>query len=168
MRIISVNDDSNKWRKVFVLSVVLFFQAWVIFLFSLQDAEHSSELSRPIMNSLTAVPDFIPRERSNGRFFGITLHYIVRKIAHMYNFFVIGCVVYSIRLHFEPNLKWDFLFLTYGVFIASVDETIQRFVPGRTGTAVDVCVDFSGMIIGYMFLFALSFLCFHRGVGREK
>lgn len=155
----------NKWRRVLILLLLLIGQTVVIFYFSSQTASQSSSLSRFIMDKFDWLPKFIPREESTDEFMGVTLHYIIRKLAHMYNFSLIGCTIYAIRSHFDNKLFKDILWICLGVSIAILDEAYQNFVPGRSGNAIDVGFDFSGIIGGYSFVYVLFSIVFSKRCG---
>ena len=41
---------------------------------------------------------------------------------------------------------------------AVIDESLQNFIPGRTGSLADVIVDISGAVLAYFSYLAISFL----------
>ncbi len=156
------NFDYKNRVKFYILFIVLIFQTAVILYYSSQTAAQSAELSRIVMSKLDWVPKSVPREKSNGSYGGITLHFIVRKLAHMYNYFVTGCIIYAIRCYCGKELYKDIICVSYGVFLGTADEIFQHFVPGRSGQITDVCVDLLGTIIGYIAVYLLFSLIFSK------
>lgn len=80
-------------------------------------------------------------------------HGILRKIAHLMEFFCLGMLLtWLVRM--LRHKKWEhYVFpLLAGVAVASVDETIQYFVPGRGPGILDVCIDSTGVILGILLL----------------
>ena len=78
------------------------------------------------------------------------LHNVLRKVAHATEFAVLGSLLFFfLRLDDSTALTID-LVLSMGIvfLVGSVDETIQRFVPGRCCRFTDVLIDFSGGIVG--------------------
>lgn len=155
MRISLYDFSLTKWVKIYVLFALLIFQSVIILSYSAQPASQSAEMSRAVMKILEWIPEIIPKEESDGRFCGITLHYIVRKLAHMYNYFLAGCVAFAIRHHFKKGITKDLMWVGYGLFLGVIDEVFQHFVPGRSGQITDVCVDFTGTMLGYIAVYIL-------------
>lgn len=76
-------------------------------------------------------------------------NFLVRKCAHFTEYAVLGHLV---ARGIEPRgrlrgLAWAALVLPL-VLVPSIDETIQLFVPGRTGTPADVLLDCCGAAAG--------------------
>lgn len=83
---------------------------------------------------------------------------LLRKIAHFSEFAVLGgCLWWACRILQKP---WQAAAL-WGVAAAVIDETIQRFVPGRHGCLTDVFIDTAGVLAGVGVL-SLLLLCLHR------
>lgn len=73
----------------------------------------------------------------------LTMH-AVRKLAHFTEFFLLGgLLALTCRLRRGPAL-W--LPLGVSALVACADETIQRFVPGRSGALKDVALDCAGAL----------------------
>ncbi len=135
------------YKRAVVLVTLLLAQIFIITTFSSQDAQKSSEISRSVMNKMEWVPDLIPRETApeDG---GISLHLMIRKLAHFYNFFVVGVLLGTIHLNTKENYKRVLLWAAFGLLIGIADETLQHFIPGRNPKVYDVFVDFSGVLFG--------------------
>ena len=74
---------------------------------------------------------------------------LLRKIAHFAEFTALGmCLAW---LHGMLG-KGKFRPFLWGVLAASVDETIQRFVPDRGPSVKDVCIDSAGVLTGIILL----------------
>ena len=115
---------------------------WLGFIFvrSLMDAEASSKESGAILALLV-------------RFFPFLTDHLIRKAAHFTEFFLLGVLLWADwrLLGRGPAL----LPLGAGLAAAAADETLQTFVPGRSGQLTDVLLDFSGaaLAIGLLILF---------------
>lgn len=68
-----------------------------------------------------------------------TLSYIVRKLAHFTEFFILGIFSY---------IGYKYYSLIFVVATAFLDELIQLFVEGRTSSIIDVLIDTSGGVLG--------------------
>ena len=75
---------------------------------------------------------------------------LLRKIAHFAEFAALGlCLAWRGGMLGKNPAK---TFLS-GVTAAAVDETIQRFVPGRNSSALDVLLDSSGVLTGMLLIY---------------
>ena len=74
---------------------------------------------------------------------------LLRKLAHFTEFALLGaCLGW---LHGMVNKKAAYA-LAWGAAAACVDETIQRFVPGRGPSLRDVGIDTAGVLTGLILL----------------
>lgn len=70
---------------------------------------------------------------------------LLRKIAHFTEFAALGMCLAWLHGMLQKGKLRPFL---WGVLAASVDETIQRFVPDRGPSVKDVCIDAAGVLTG--------------------
>lgn len=77
------------------------------------------------------------------------LNRIVRKLAHLTEFTILGGVLYAILRRY---IEYGTVVKTIGVgiVIASLDEFIQLFSLGRSSQLSDVLIDTVGIIIGIL------------------
>ena len=75
---------------------------------------------------------------------------LLRKIAHFTEF---TCLGMCLGWLFGMLEKGKLLPFGCGVLAAAVDETIQRFVPGRGPSIRDVCIDSAGVLTGMVLLY---------------
>lgn len=76
------------------------------------------------------------------RFFPFLTHKMVRKLAHFTEFFLLGCLLTGF---FAQPPKGSVLApVLAGLLCAMMDETIQLYVPGRSGQITDVWLDAAG------------------------
>lgn len=74
---------------------------------------------------------------------------LLRKAAHFTEFAALGvCLAWLHGMLGKGKLR-PFL---WGVLAASMDETIQRFVPDRGPSIKDVCIDSAGVLTGMILL----------------
>jgi len=79
------------------------------------------------------------------------LNYIVRKFAHFSIYFLLGIFIYGIFSCAKINHKL-LLSMIICVIYASLDETHQLFVYGRTGQVLDVLIDSVGSLISMLII----------------
>lgn len=82
---------------------------------------------------------------------------LVRKCAHFSEYAVLGVLGWNLfgrlRALGEARRPWGALLVAA---VPVLDETLQLFVPGRSGSPVDVCIDLAGVATGAL-LTALLF-----------
>lgn len=116
-----------------------------IFLLSAQDARLSASLSDGFLSTklgslLIRVIPSITGEGTN---------HDIRKIAHILEFFclgVTGTLLFSELCKRKRNALSLSLLLSF--LYACSDEWHQTFVPGRSGSLSDVCIDSIGVLLG--------------------
>lgn len=74
-----------------------------------------------------------------------TLHIIIRKFAHFFEFFILGISLTIYMIKEEKNI---YHVIWIGLFVALIDESIQFFINGRAASIFDVMLDFIGVCIG--------------------
>ena len=75
---------------------------------------------------------------------------LLRKLAHFTEFTALGIILAWRGGMLGKNPGQTFL---SGVSAAVADETIQRFVPGRNSSALDVLLDSSGVLTGMLLIY---------------
>lgn len=126
---------------------------WVVFIFSnsAQPASVSSEISGGLWEFL---------DELFGTFW--LSEHLLRKCAHLFEYAVLGgLLLFSVQIDPPVRPKWGLICLAIGVVVASLDETLQLFVEGRSGQVSDVLVDAVGVTIGIL----CAILCLK---GKEK
>lgn len=131
-------------NKKWIYTTITILWVAVIFGFSLQPADVSSDISRSfLMDILAKLFPEIMESQSLLNF----AHVLVRKGAHLTEYCILGVLSgmavreYVVRHKVIVNLLFCFA-------IACMDETLQRFVPGREGRIFDVMIDTCGAILG--------------------
>ena len=127
---------------------VAFVMLWICFIFrwSLQTADASSKESGTL---LQLVRRLLPL---------VSMH-ALRKAAHFTEFFILGLLLASMFRAFQ--LRPILPALGSGLLVASADELIQLYSPGRSCQLTDVLLDFFGVAVG------VAALCLLRRVLRR-
>lgn len=92
-------------------------------------------------------------------------HGLVRKLAHMTEFAVMGFLLTNaIKLCVGSQEKKRYgtgavFAWTLCAFAALLDETIQLFIPGRSGEITDVWIDSAGAFLGCFTAWAIDSIC---------
>ncbi|MBQ2927362.1 MAG: VanZ family protein [Oscillospiraceae bacterium] len=98
-----------------------------------------SDCVRQILEEL--VPGGAKEELGGGR---------LRKLAHFTEFTALGLLLGWLFGMLKKKQAWSVL---CGISAACMDETIQRFVPGRGPSIKDVCIDSCGVLTGLILLY---------------
>ena len=151
-------------RKRKRLRIVLWLAAvaWMglIFAFSLEDADQSSETSGRIIRWLLAHFDttFLELSPEEQLLRVGEWSFVVRKLAHFSLFAVMGLLSFAA---FSVDLPLRRAFpaaLGLGTARGVLDEVQQAFVPGRSCEFRDMCIDAAGVLLGAAFLFLILHL----------
>ena len=128
----------KRWILYIVLCLIVFF----IWDNSLQNGGNSDGFSLIFAEWLAPIADKLV-------FYGNiwALNRIVRKLAHLTEFTILGGVLYVVLRRY---IEYGTVVKTIGVgiVIASLDEFIQLFSLGRSSQLSDVLIDTVGIIIG--------------------
>ena len=129
------------WRVIFTFALI----GCIVFIFSnsLQIADVSEGASGRVLGILQGILRHLGLPGAADR---LTMH-IVRKLAHFCEYLLEGfLLMLCLRVytrHFFKHVSWPML---GGLLTALTDETIQLFVPGRSGQVTDIWIDFSGVM----------------------
>ena len=91
--------------------------------------------------------------------------YLRKSVGHAAVFMAAQIFTYLTIFMFLYDKKWWFialLSLLEGLFISGLSELIQYFVPSRTGSFLDVLINFSGVIVGALIAFGITLLINRR------
>lgn len=132
----------------------------IIFFFSSQNALQSSQVSggfiKIILSAFLDKFDSLSVTDKNDLI--ESLQFLVRKGAHFSIYLVLGTsLMTAISTYNIKNLLQFSLSAVIALIYAATDEFHQTFVSGRAGTIIDVLLDFSGAVIGILFVF-----CYNR------
>lgn len=126
----------------------------VIFYLSHQPADESSQLSSGITTILISMIEFIfPLDDLH--FF----HFLVRKAAHFFAYFVLGILVFYALQQSLRKVNWNQAVTAFfiSVLYAISDEFHQLFIPGRSCEMRDILIDsfgaFFGISLYYLYLY---------------
>ena len=140
----------------FVLKPLSFVPAVVmmcmIFMFSAQDADESSQLSYEVgVAVLSYANDAFDRGWSSGyieHLSEVGQHYI-RKTAHFTEYFLLAVsVAFPLYVYGVRGISLMFFAGLFCVGFACLDEYHQSFVAGRSPQRMDVLIDSTGIFIG--------------------
>lgn len=137
----------KKKRYIYIFLMIII---WILFIWnnSLQVADLSQKQSDWFMEKLKFIFNFFFDLEDNDSL----TSFFTRKLAHFSEFFILSFLLscFILRLN-SINRKIFFLPILISGIIASIDETIQLFILGRSGMLKDVFIDTSGAIFGFIF-----------------
>lgn len=124
----------------------------LIFGFSSQNSEDSSNLSRGItetmVNSLPIIKDMTEAQKKT---IVLNIHNIIRKCAHFTLYATLGFSAAAMFLSAKPQRRMLYIWIyasALSCVYASTDEFHQLFVSGRGGRISDVLLDTAGSMAG--------------------
>lgn len=136
---------SRKKLQKFLAWLALLVWLGVIFYFSHQSGDASMQLSDGFLDSFESLfQNFLDYH---------TLSYIIRKIAHFTEYFILGLLIYHLvkqyRVISKTEIIWMILFC---VIYAMSDEFHQVFIGGRSPKVFDVIIDSLGSSLSILIL----------------
>lgn len=138
----------NKKTKIILSILLISIWLFIIYNFSSMDNANTNGLSKGI---IFKVVQFITNYNYNDTMNIVnTINTPIRKCAHMFEFCILGIIIYTSILNIKNkyNNKYLFISILLCFIFACFDEYHQLFVSGRTGQFIDVLVDTTGSIIG--------------------
>ncbi|SES82271.1 VanZ family protein [Anaerobranca gottschalkii] len=144
--------------KVIIAWLLVFIWMAIIFYFSSQQGEESSELSSGLVQVVVEITEKLVPNTVNRLDYN-TLHHFIRKQGHFFIYFILGILTSNaLTLSRVKGQKNIWLSLSVCVIYAITDEVHQVFVPGRSGEVRDVLIDSIGAFAGIVIYRNLRFL----------
>lgn len=163
-----------KRKKRLLICLILLTLLWmgVIFWFSAQNADDSSSFSSGLLKKMLVVviPHWENRSTAEQKSIIEMLHTVFRKCGHFSEYTILGMLLTAAARQLRNCITESRQAITKEViilpalcalFYAASDEFHQRFVPGRSCEFRDVCIDFSGALLGIL-LVTIAALLIHR------
>lgn len=125
---------------------------WCIFIFwqSSAPADESSGRSDLVTNIINSCISFFTHSGAAKISSGL-----VRKTAHLFEYTVLGAVLFSALCEAVRTKKAIILTIAAGCLYAVSDEIHQYFVPGRAMRITDVAIDTAGVIVAVLVMYYL-------------
>ena len=129
--------------------ILLLLWMTLIFYLSSQPADLSTEVSDIGVGYTTEFLSLVFYKTNSESIASFLIEHIayVRKAAHVFEYFVLGFMASMNTRELLKNRTFS-ASLIFCFFFAAGDEFHQLFVPGRSGSAVDVLIDMCGAFIG--------------------
>lgn len=141
-----------KTNKQFIIySSLTILWTLIIFSFSLQTGEESSQVSGGIVSWIvtTICPAGFP--------YAELLETLIRKGAHFAEYFILGVLV-ALTIRETKCTKKVLAPWILGTLVACADETIQLFSNGRSGQLTDVMLDSAGVLFGCVMVWWICYM----------
>ena len=126
----------------------------IIFAFSSQPAEESSEVSIGFsyrMVSSAGIFFHLPWDEEEFRRIANAIEGYIRKAAHMTEYAILSVLLYLWLENWQLTLaKRSVIAVFLAMIYAASDEFHQLFVQGRSGSVRDVMIDSAGAILGIL------------------
>jgi len=127
-------------NKKLLATISLIIWLFVIFFFSNQEGTSSSGTSNIIVDFIMAVFNLSKNNLE-------TVAFIVRKLAHFTEYFVLGLLTINAFKYYikDKLLMYSIIFV---LIYAVSDEIHQAFIPGRASMIMDTLIDSLGGLVG--------------------
>ena len=89
----------------------------------------------------------------------------IRKVAHFSEYLILSVLFVADIFAYESFDRFYWLPLSFSLVVACIDETIQLFSLGRESSLIDVWIDFSGAVAGFI-ISLLIIKITKKGAGR--
>lgn len=148
-----------------ILLILTFIQ---IFNFSAQDGTESSGVSKKvalkIINVLHTTRNLSEEEKDA---LAEKSQKVVRKCAHLSIYTLVGILIMSFISTYKIKTKYRILVsLLVGFLYAASDEIHQTFIPGRTGSPIDVGIDTCGTFLGILIVIIIMLI--YKSINSRK
>lgn len=156
---------SFKFSRRFVLSaIVTIIWMVIIFLFSAQNGDESSETSSRIVLLICSFLNYSPSPNALE-----ILTVCVRKAAHMTEFGILGLLTFNTLYRGFGSFHSIYpLAFAFASLYAATDEIHQLFIGGRSGQFTDWIIDSTGIILWLFILWsAMKIFSSIRGKSKE-
>jgi len=138
-------------RKITIKCLLCIIWLGIIFYNTTRQGEISQRYSGEVTKIISVVIN-IPSailDKHNIKFSDVNFY--VRKNAHFFQYLILSIMLCSavrqIKLYKTSEI---FLLLFLLLFISVTDEFIQKYIPGRTSSILDIVIDFSGGVLGML------------------
>lgn len=147
-----------------ILLLLIVANLLMIFHFSHQSSDTSDQTSGRVTHAIANlfVKDFEDKTETEQNELLDRIHPIIRKLAHMTEFGMLGALIFLFLLTWENNLTLQYAdALLLVLTTASIDEYSQTFSKGRAAQLADVGIDCFGAFLCCSFIL-LIVCCIHR------
>lgn len=154
-----------------ILFVLISALMTVIFIFSHQPAEVSSQVSGGliyrVLNFIMSGFDSLTDEQRAQTV--ESLQFVVRKCAHAFSYATMGGMLMGLMLTYDFKKAMSGKLIAFGVAVlyAITDEVHQLFVAGRSGQVSDVFLDSAGAICGILIVLVCAYFVRKRRLKKK-
>ena len=141
--------------KKIILTVLTFAWMGLIFALSSDNGVQSKEKSNTIIDKTVYKVCQIVSSDCNKKEIRKNYHYIVRKLAHFTEYFILGVLfIFTLR---EYGIKNVLVPIVFCILYACSDEVHQMFIKGRSPSIWDVAIDSCGSLTSILLLYYFYF-----------
>ena len=158
-----INKEVNKHMIKQVLILIIIIWMAIIFAFSSQQGEDSSNLSKKLETKIKNVMPSIEGIIKTTKKFNFSF---IRKTAHIYLYAILGALTIIFFRLYRHKSSIVLAFLLSFIY-ATVDEIHQLYVPEREGKITDIGVDMLGAGAGIL-LVVMIWRLFNFKFGKSK
>lgn len=143
----------GRYRRVYIAVYLMLLVFWLGFIFSnsLANATESTQQSNKVVKIIQDIAKALSPEAT-------VEPESIRKSAHFIEFFVLGALYYIGSFFIKASrVSLFFHSLFISILSALTDETLQIFSQGRSSEVTDVWIDFLGVLLAHIIIFAVYY-----------
>lgn len=134
-------SETVEKKKKILLTILTVLWILVVFQFSLHEGNSSAKMSVGVLHWVENT-------------FSISVSgFFIRKLAHFMEYSILGILLGLTIPLYPKKMPYFFMAWFFGVGVAAIDESIQHFIPGRSGNVMDILLDSSGVLLGVSLIF---------------
>ena len=142
------NGENMKRRNIVLKLLLLFIWLTFIFFMSNQNGSQSNELTNSIIYNFFKLFNL---SDSTIEILISNLFFIIRKLAHFTEYFILGILFMNLFKEFNIVSKKKLIYCCLLCLLYAIsDEFHQLFIGSRNGSIIDVLIDFIGSISGVL------------------
>ena len=140
---------NQKNRDKIISIILLLIWCGLIFYFSNQNGITSEMSSSRILNFLNSIINIFGSKIDLNK--SLIATFIVRKLAHIFLYFILYLICYYISISYKMKKKALFSFL-FCLLYATSDEIHQLFIIERSFGVTDILIDLFGSLWGFIII----------------
>lgn len=148
------NLESAKKFIAIILTVCVVSLMALMFYFSSQNGFESHRLSMKVVEFIKNLNPLLVDLKKNSFLEYVNFDFVIRKIAHLMEYFSLTLLIYFVALGFRTSQKKArVLAIIFSILFSISDEVHQIFVNGRNPLMLDIFIDAAGTIGAMTFIF---------------
>lgn len=136
-------------RKIIAKALLCILWLGIIFYNGTREGEISQRSSKEVVKVVSRFINIPSATTDTPNVKSKSLNYYIRKNGHFFEYLILSVLLCAVVRQFKLNKSSEILLLLFLMLLFPViDESIQKYIPGRTSNTFDIIIDFAGGILG--------------------